>query len=52
MIGTAAANNRFDLAGQYNPFDCIECGSCSYVCPSKIDLVQLIKLTKAKLKKK
>jgi Na+-translocating ferredoxin:NAD+ oxidoreductase subunit C len=52
MIGLAASNNRFDIAGPYDPFDCIECGSCSYVCPSRIDLVQLIKLTKVKLKKK
>lgn len=51
MIGLAANNNRFDIALTYNPFDCIECGACSYVCPSKIELVQLIKLAKAKLKK-
>jgi Na+-translocating ferredoxin:NAD+ oxidoreductase RnfC subunit len=24
-------------------FDCIQCGLCSYVCPSKISLVQHIK---------
>jgi electron transport complex protein RnfC len=26
--------------------DCIECGSCSYVCPSKINLVHFMKLGK------
>jgi len=30
--------------------DCIECGVCSYVCPSKIPLVQYIKLGKLKTK--
>lgn len=34
-----------DLKG-YNVTDCIECGCCSYVCPSKIPLVQFIKLGK------
>jgi electron transport complex protein RnfC len=30
--------------------DCIECGVCSYVCPSKIPIVQYIKLGKIRLK--
>jgi len=29
--------------------DCIECGCCGYVCPSKIPLVQYIKLGKNKI---
>ncbi len=36
-----------ESALQYNPLDCIECGSCSYVCPSNRQLVQRIRLTKA-----
>ncbi|MEE8317631.1 MAG: electron transport complex subunit RsxC, partial [Candidatus Omnitrophota bacterium] len=36
MIGIGAKNDRFDIAGSYDPLDCIECGSCSYVCPSGI----------------
>ncbi|MFA4991278.1 MAG: electron transport complex subunit RsxC [Candidatus Omnitrophota bacterium] len=51
MIGLAIKNDRFDIAGSYDPLDCIECGSCSYVCPSKIPLVQLIKLAKLKTKR-
>ena len=46
MIGIGAQNNRFDIASSYSPLDCIECGSCDYVCPSKIPLMQLIKLAK------
>ena len=49
MIGLGAKNARFDIAGAFDPLDCIECGSCSYVCPSNIPLVQLIKLAKTKL---
>lgn len=48
MIGLGVKNNRFDIAQSYEPLDCIECGSCGYVCPSKIPLVQLIKLAKVK----
>ncbi|MBN2797716.1 MAG: electron transport complex subunit RsxC [Deltaproteobacteria bacterium] len=33
-------------------FDCIECGSCSYACPSGIPIVQLIKTSKAELRKR
>ncbi len=51
MIGLGAQNNRFDIAVSYSPLDCVECGSCDYVCPSKIPLVQLIKLAKRKAKK-
>jgi electron transport complex protein RnfC len=28
--------------------DCIECGICSYVCPTRRELVHWIKLAKAK----
>ena len=34
----------------YNANDCVECGCCSYVCPSKRHLVQSIKLAKAQLR--
>ncbi len=32
-------------------FDCVECGSCSFVCPSNRPLVQQIRLGKYELKK-
>ena len=36
---------------RYNLADCIECGCCSYVCPSDIPLVQYYRQEKARLKK-
>ena len=51
-IGMAAEKERWDIAKDYDVFDCIECGLCSYVCPAKRDLVQLIKYAKARLKPK
>ncbi len=35
-----------DKAQEMGLFDCMECGSCSYICPSKRNLVQYIKLGK------
>jgi electron transport complex protein RnfC len=32
--------------------DCMECGSCSYVCPSNIPLVQRFRVAKALLREK
>jgi electron transport complex protein RnfC len=34
---------------RFNALDCIECGCCGYVCPTRRPLVQLIKLGKAAL---
>ncbi|MFV0440891.1 MAG: electron transport complex subunit RsxC [Lachnospirales bacterium] len=36
----------FDSFKEYNGLDCIECGSCSYVCPSKRHLAQTIRATR------
>jgi electron transport complex protein RnfC len=36
----------WDLRAQ-NVLDCVECASCSYTCPSRIPLVQLIRMGKA-----
>jgi len=51
MIGMAAEKERWDIAKEYDVFDCIECGLCSYICPAKRDLVHLIKFAKAKAKR-
>jgi len=36
-----------DKAKHNNLFDCIECGCCSHVCPSRIPLVQFFRSAKA-----
>ena len=30
-------------------FDCIECGCCSFVCPSRIPLVQYFRFAKSEI---
>ncbi|MBU0686278.1 MAG: electron transport complex subunit RsxC [Candidatus Margulisbacteria bacterium] len=52
LLGDASENDRFDLSKSYGALDCIECGVCSYVCPAKRNLVQLIKLSKNELLRK
>lgn len=43
---------KWDDLKEYNINECIECGCCSYVCPSKIPLVHFIKLGKLQIQKK
>lgn len=38
--------DRMTDAEKYHAMDCIECGSCSYVCPSKRPLLQSIRVAK------
>jgi electron transport complex protein RnfC len=44
--------NMPDRAKGFYVEDCMECGSCSYVCPAKIPIVQNIKFLKNSLLKK
>ncbi len=39
-------NTDFGAFDENNGLDCIECGSCSYICPSKRHLAQTIRATK------
>lgn len=41
--------DKLESAEQYGIFDCMECGVCAYICPSKIGHVQLMKIGKAGL---
>jgi len=47
MISENALLNRMEDAEKFNAMDCIECGSCSYVCPSKRPLVHSIRVAKS-----
>jgi electron transport complex protein RnfC len=42
-------SERYDLAESTNVMDCIECGCCSYVCPSRRPLVQHFKRAKSEI---
>ena len=52
MLGAFVKNDHIDDAKEYNILDCIECGSCAYVCPAHINLVHLIKYGKMQVVKK
>jgi len=49
-LGQLARVRRWDEMVKYHIWDCMECGSCSYVCPSNIPLVQRFRVAKAMLK--
>ena len=46
-IAMASRHGDWELAGQYHLTACMECGCCAYICPSRIPLVQLIRMGKA-----
>jgi electron transport complex protein RnfC len=50
MLSIYAEKGFYEGAKEYNLFDCFECGSCAYVCPSKRPIVQLIRLAKSQVK--
>ncbi|MDB4349384.1 electron transport complex subunit RsxC [Omnitrophica bacterium] len=50
-IARLIKQGRYMDALRYDIDDCIECGACSYECPSKIPLLQWIKTGKAELLK-
>ena len=52
ILSMAAEKNKFGVAQEYDVCDCIECGICGYVCPSKRPMVQLIKYAKENILKK
>lgn len=43
---------RVDQLESYHLMDCFECAACSYVCPSRIPLVQLMRMGKALVREK
>ena len=47
ILGTMVERGGLDHIDDYYPGDCMECGCCSYACPSKRPLVQFLKLAKA-----
>ncbi|MBN1531886.1 MAG: electron transport complex subunit RsxC [Spirochaetes bacterium] len=51
-IASAVEVGRLDLAEGLSVFDCIMCGSCSYVCPSRRPLSHFVRLSQDRLRKK
>lgn len=49
MLNQLIKSNRFEEADANDVLDCIECGCCSFSCPSNILLVQRIRLGKAEV---
>lgn len=50
MLSVLSERGFYEEAKEYNLFDCFECGSCTYVCPSKRPIVQLVRLAKSMVK--
>jgi electron transport complex protein RnfC len=52
QLGILAKAEEYEvMADEYHLMDCFECGSCSYVCPSHIPLVQYFRLAKKMVRK-
>lgn len=45
-----ALKEQLDKAEDFRIMDCIECGSCSYICPSKRPLVEAIRFGKRQIR--
>jgi electron transport complex protein RnfC len=51
-LGILAANGEYArMQQEFHLMDCFECGSCSFVCPSHIPLVQQFRVAKAAVRK-
>lgn len=49
-IYTASMKGKFDLCEQLSADECMECGTCSFVCPSHKPLTESIKHAKREIK--
>ncbi|TAL24756.1 MAG: electron transport complex subunit RsxC [Nitrospirae bacterium] len=50
MLGILSEKGMYEEAKEYNLFDCFECGSCTFSCPAKRPIVQLVRLAKSQTK--
>ncbi|MBZ2175330.1 electron transport complex subunit RsxC [Schnuerera sp. xch1] len=48
-LSSYALKKDFDKAEDLNALDCVECGSCSYICPAKRPLVESIRFAKREI---
>ncbi len=52
MLSRLVRQENHEALQQYHLMDCLECAGCSYVCPSHIPLVQLLRMGKALVRQK
>ena len=52
LLGMLAKKGLWDEMQDNYVMDCFECGSCSFVCPSNIPLVQSFRVAKGLLREK
>ena len=45
-INKALKAKDLDLLKKLKPMDCIECGMCTYICPSKIEVTEGVRRAK------
>ena len=48
-INAHSLKGNFEVCEEFNALDCIECGCCDFVCPSKRPLLQSIRLAKREI---
>jgi electron transport complex protein RnfC len=50
MLSVYSEKGFYEDCKEYNLFDCFECGSCTFVCPSRRPIVQFVRLAKSMVK--
>jgi len=40
---------RIDMCEKYDALSCVECGSCTYICPGHVPITQYIRAAKFKI---
>ena len=45
-IASFVQHDDMKNAEKYGAMSCVECGSCSYNCPGKVEIVQYIRVAK------
>ena len=51
ILGRLARKERWEAMEEHHLMDCMECGACSFTCPSRIPLVQQFRVAKAQLRR-
>lgn len=50
MIVRALNAENIEDAKRYGLMDCVECGTCAYVCPANVKLVQRFRIGKMQVR--